>query len=677
MKKCLLLVALLIVSQLNRVNAQEVPLFKVQDTVCVKQPVSILDYVIGAKSYYWGFCSGYTLDNPSGTNIGNPGSQIRKPGDIDVVKDPTTGNYYGFVTNTDTKEFLRLNYGNSLNNTPTITNLGNLTNVLPAFPTSVYPVRDTANWYVFITAGTTENNSCLARLDFGPSLDNNLPNIANMGNLHKMFNGPRGIVVTQDNGHWWGYLVNNTSSELVQLDFSNNISLTPVPFNLGNLAGALGSPTDIAMVHDDRSWYLFIPNMANSSLTRVDLGLYLGGNHPALNLGNINGFLNGPSAISITRDCGAWEAFVTDTANNQLIRINMPFITGPYTGYDYGNIGNQNYAVGLSRIIRDHDDVFAFTANVFDSTVSKIDFAQCHHSSVASSLDSIAPTYSYDTPGTYNIYLEVNSGLPDMTSYCKQITVLPIPHIDLTQDTTLCYGDSIRLHVFSDSASSILWSPSYNISDTFLNFTTVYPAYSQTYSVTLTYPDGCIADTAVTVYVSKVHADAGPDRTVSDAGKTILGGPGTSAGNYTYMWYPTQYLSDPNSANPTATVPTDITYYLKVVELNDTFKCTSMDTVVVKVRCADLVLPNAFHPGSPYPESNKFGILNREIIKLNYLRIYDRWGEEVFETSDPTQKWDGTINNKYAPAGVYIWEADGFCESGQRFTKTGNVTLIR
>jgi gliding motility-associated-like protein len=69
--------------------------------------------------------------------------------------------------------------------------------------------------------------------------------------------------------------------------------------------------------------------------------------------------------------------------------------------------------------------------------------------------------------------------------------------------------------------------------------------------------------------------------------------------------------------------------------------------------------------------------LNTQIVKLNYFVVFDRWGKKMFETSDISKGWDGNIDGNPAPVGVYIWEADGFCLSGKRFTRSGNVTLLR
>jgi gliding motility-associated-like protein len=229
-------------------------------------------------------------------------------------------------------------------------------------------------------------------------------------------------------------------------------------------------------------------------------------------------------------------------------------------------------------------------------------------------------------------------------------------------------------------ADSFVWMSKYNIDTSFISRDSakVYPDYSTSYPVTIYYPSGCIIDTAVNVRVSKVKADAGPDRWIHDGATTTLGGPMTTLdGRYTYHWEPLQFLSDSTVPNPYAYPPYDYTYYLTVTELNGALHCTAMDTVVVHINCGDFYLPNAFSPNSASPDVNRFGIINKGLVKLSYLRVYDRWGVLVFETTNPNLGWDGTFNDKAEPMGVYVWEADGFCQDGKRIKKKGNVTLLR
>jgi len=705
MKKYLLLIVLSVLSQLNPLRAQTLTaspdsLFFAPDTVCVNQPVSLKSNVFNASSYYWGFCSGYLMDPPTGVNIGS-GYDFHKAGNIDIVLD--NGNYYGFVVNDSTTEFLRLNFGNSLSNIPTVTNFGNLTNGLPVNPTSLFILHDTlsGNWFVFVSGGFTGGTSQLGRVDFGPSLNNPSPNVANFGNYANVLNGPKGIFIAQAaNGNWFGYLVNHNTSELIRLDFSFNVSNTPLMYDLGNVGGTLTFPTDMAGIYDAGQWHLFATNEPSSvgitpgSITRIDLGTTLdtvAAAFPSLGhtmtdaafSSSFNNRIIVPSSISLNRDCGDLYAYVTDSTTNQLIKVQIstPMSAETYTAtaVDYNDVGFMSQPSCISSVIRDHDNLFAFITNAGDNSLTQVDFQACHNSTIPSFTEVTPPTYSYDSPGVYNIYFSVNQGLPNAEVDCKAITVLPKPALFINTDTTLCQGDTIHLYAISDYADSIRWQNTYAIDTTnlYADSVRVFPKYSTSYNVVLYYPDGCIVDTSVYVNVSNVLADAGPDRYITDGSSTVLGGPNTTTnGLYSYLWTPFQYLTDPYILNTVATPPYTYTYYLTVTELNDGYQCKSTDTVVVYVDCGTFNLPNAFAPNSESSATNSFGILNNQIVKLNYFRIYNRWGNLVFETTDPFKKWDGTYDGKPAPSDVYTWEADGFCESG-RIKRTGNVTLLR
>ncbi|MBA3829377.1 MAG: gliding motility-associated C-terminal domain-containing protein [Taibaiella sp.] len=674
MKKYLLLAALL-VSQINILQAQS--LIIAPDTVCIRQYIQLRTPDSIGHTYYWSFCSGYILNAPTGTNMG-AGFSFNTPSDILIQKDGSK--YYGFVINYANNELLRLDYGASLGNTPVVTSLGNVDGKMPVNPSSMYLVKDSIQnfWFMFVTGGTDVASSSLARLDFRGSLANT-PNIANFGNLGSVLNTPKGLFVASEGGNWYGFTMNDATNTLVRFDMGNNISITPSFQDLGNIGGLFNTPTDIAPIYDAGNWYFFVTNQGDNTLFRIDFGGSLTNLTPAATtLGNPGSVLSGPSAISIIKDCSNLYAFVTNQSSNTLAQIQMGSVTGPFAGFSYGASGSLYKPAGLSRVIRDHDNINMFAVNDSTNTLSRFTFAQCTAASIPSSTSGNPPKFRYVTTGTYNVYYLEDEGLPTQKSDCEQIYVEDIPHIILSHDTTICQGDSVILSVISPNALSYTFSPVYNLSDSQGENLIAHPEYSLTYKIIIPYPDGCIVDTGITINVSKVKADAGQDRTISDGASTVLGGPLTSLGiGYTYTWTPQQYISNTTVSDPTANPPNDFTYYLEVNEFNDGLKCKSRDTVVIRVACENIYLPNAFMPGSGDGSNGRFGLLNKQVIQLNYFRIFDRWGEEVFTTTNPAQQWDGMFNNKIAPGGVYVWEVDGFCLSGKRFKRSGNVTLIR
>lgn len=684
MRKSLLFVALLIVSQVEILNAQS--MFEAPDTICVRQPVQLSSNVPDAATHYWGFCSAYLRNNPSGTNLGKEPWHLDGPTDIEVVKEGDS--YYGFVITAKNNAFKRLEFGTSLHNIPTVTDYGTFDDALPLNLNSLYPVKDEANgnWHIFVSGGSSIGNSEMARIDYGNSLAN-VPNIVNFGNFGNVLDGPHGIFVAKEDDKWYGFCLNKNSSSLVRFDMDTNISLTPMFTDLGPIVKT-ANPHDLAAVREDGEWYFFVTGSTSNDVNRIRIGTSF--NIPSTpgpadqeNPGPLGVFFS-PSGISFIRDCDDVFLFVTNRTSHELVRLRLPGgVTAPGGTWDpknFGVVGAMAEPAGISKVIRDRDDVFAFVPNFNDSTITRVLFAQCTNASITSSTTKRPPAYSYNAPGYYNVYYAVNEGTPDMMVHCKQIAVLQIPPMVISNDTTICQGDTIALKVLSTTALNITWSPEYNLSSSDDIDVRAWPEYTVQYRILLPYSDGCIVDTSIDVTVHKVKADAGPDRDLADGAATLLGGPFTTMGpQYAYNWHPAQYIDNPQMPNATVRPPYSFTYYL---EVRDTAGCIDVDTVIILTTCANLTLPNAFAPKGASPESNlrTFGLINssHSIIKLNYFRIFDRWGKLVFETTDPTQRWDGTVNGEDALFGVYVYDVDAFCgEDGRRIHKSGNVTLIR
>jgi gliding motility-associated-like protein len=105
-----------------------------------------------------------------------------------------------------------------------------------------------------------------------------------------------------------------------------------------------------------------------------------------------------------------------------------------------------------------------------------------------------------------------------------------------------------------------------------------------------------------------------------------------------------------------------------------------MDTVIVVVKpilCDAKLLANAFTPGNAEGGNNMLYIQNQiALSQIQVFRIYNRWGELVFQTNDINAGWDGTFNGSPEPIGVYVWYIQGICR-GHSVMETGNVTLLR
>jgi gliding motility-associated-like protein len=113
------------------------------------------------------------------------------------------------------------------------------------------------------------------------------------------------------------------------------------------------------------------------------------------------------------------------------------------------------------------------------------------------------------------------------------------------------------------------------------------------------------------------------------------------------------------------------------------FGCSATDSVTVHVRCnGNLVfVPNTFTPNGD-GKNDYFFPRGEGIEKINEFRIFNRWGEMVFERSnislnDERSGWDGRFLGKELPPDVYVYYMQANCSTGELVKWKGDVTLMR
>jgi gliding motility-associated-like protein len=104
--------------------------------------------------------------------------------------------------------------------------------------------------------------------------------------------------------------------------------------------------------------------------------------------------------------------------------------------------------------------------------------------------------------------------------------------------------------------------------------------------------------------------------------------------------------------------------------------CVGEDSIEVKVTKGymDDIVPNAFTPNGD-GKNDFFGVQTWGISELNFI-VYNRWGEVVFQTSDPTRRWDGKYKGEPAASGAFVYQISANTPCGRIFRK-GTVVLIR
>jgi gliding motility-associated-like protein len=127
----------------------------------------------------------------------------------------------------------------------------------------------------------------------------------------------------------------------------------------------------------------------------------------------------------------------------------------------------------------------------------------------------------------------------------------------------------------------------------------------------------------------------------------------------------------------TQLVTTTTTFYLTV---KDAIGCKGYDTVTIKrfkgTDITDIYVPSAFTPNRD-GLNDIFRPLGTTIERLDYFRIYNRYGELIFETNNLSKGWDGTYKGQDQKADNYIWTLRAIDKKKVKRTMKGNVILIR
>jgi hypothetical protein len=109
------------------------------------------------------------------------------------------------------------------------------------------------------------------------------------------------------------------------------------------------------------------------------------------------------------------------------------------------------------------------------------------------------------------------------------------------------------------------------------------------------------------------------------------------------------------------------------------FGCLDTAGMTIKILPFDVYAPNAFRPESDIPENKTFMPVSLGVDPAKFhLQVFNRWGEMVFESFTPENKWDGKLKKGgEAPMGNYVWRADYTDIQGYVHRQTGQVLLVR
>lgn len=486
--------------------------FSLPSQICPNQDVTFTSPNPGATYHAWDFCTGDIAHNVTSSNlIANP-TTIQRPFGFETVFDGT--NWYGFLTDLGgpsggtANSLLRLNYGSSLSNTPTTTNLGNIGGLVKG-SVGLAIIKDNGNWYGLIA---NSGNSNVVRLSFGNSLTNtptadaiNDASIQTAYHLDLVYDGSKYVAV-----------VVNYNKHLTIMDFGNSMSNAPTFTTTGNLPGT--NVWSIRLTRgEDNNWYGLALSVGSGFYGTIDMNhLNFGSsinNTPTIttlsdatttNYSTLNkdDGIGGGLDLEFVNDGGRYYAFIV-TNRDLVLKLDFgtQMSTPQSTLTSMGDLGvlntPQRESVAIS-LAKDGSNWHLFvTSQTSNTTISpfiyRVDFANTANcSNIANASSTLSnPTNNYSLAGTYEAMLETyDANFNLIATHLGNVTVSPGLNAAFNS-LNYCVGEPtsfINTSIVAGGATVESWTWDFGDSSPKINSTNAEHIYTApgTYTVTLT-----------------------------------------------------------------------------------------------------------------------------------------------------------------------------------------------
>jgi gliding motility-associated-like protein len=263
------------------------------------------------------------------------------------------------------------------------------------------------------------------------------------------------------------------------------------------------------------------------------------------------------------------------------------------------------------------------------------------------------------------------------------MSVLPIatPTITISASSNIiCQGQTVVFNAvfeFGGGAPQFIWQiGSSTFATTVPTFTTIGLSNSVSVSCTMISNYACTTnDTAIS---NTINIQVNPiptvtlseDVTIQEGESTNLTATATAA--MTYIWTPSVSLSCSDCLTPTAK-PEETTVYSFIVS-DPASGCSANDSVKVTViRNYDIWVPTAFSPNGD--SKNDFFFVRGNNVKEFNIKLYDRWGNIVYESSNQAEGWNGEYKNRLINSGILVYILSYTLNDGTTDTMKGNITV--
>lgn len=294
----------------------------------------------------------------------------------------------------------------------------------------------------------------------------------------------------------------------------------------------------------------------------------------------------------------------------------------------------------------------------------------------------------YNQPGIYPVSVNVltQNNCVDTFRLSVPVKVVQSPSIRIEGDTVICVGDGINhLGEFNRiDTSRVRWAwnfPNGNTADIQMPQRQVYKTAGDFVVRTIaTNSDGCKDTATKNIKVHPLPTVQLPSSLTTRTGTSIQLPAVYSSGVVSYAWTPSESLNCATCPQPVSSLKYNTTYRVNFVDSNG---CKNTGEVQVVVFCNNdnVFVPNTFSPNGD-GSNDVFYVRGKGLNRVKSLRIFNRWGQVVFEkmnvgVNDASAGWNGTYNGAKPIADVYVYQLEIWCDNSTVVKFEGNIALIQ
>lgn len=300
------------------------------------------------------------------------------------------------------------------------------------------------------------------------------------------------------------------------------------------------------------------------------------------------------------------------------------------------------------------------------------------------------PAHTYTAPGFYTVSLTVQTqnNCSDTFTLPNVLKIVQSPLIDIDGDSVICVNEFMRhLGVFlrsdtSNNRTAWSWRFPNNNNSTLQNplqqqYTSAGNFVVQTIA---TNSSGCTDTATQNILINPLPVITMPAQLVKQTGIPITIPATYTSNTATYNWTPAANLSCTTCPQPETDTKLNKKYTVAVVDSNGCKNRRQIDIVVV-CPATHVFIPNTFSPNGD-GSNDVLMVRGRGLERVKLLRIFNRWGQVVFEQANfPVNNlaygWNGKFEGKPALPDVYVYQLEVYCENGEVLRFDGNVALIQ